>query len=136
MTRINLIPVQKLSDQHLLAEHREITRIATLVKKPNANLKNIPEKFCLGTGHVRFFYNKGFWLAARYIRLRDECEMRGFKVANKVGSFITWPDGLFGSWLPSNDDILLSNSRILSKIAQKPDFYRWTKPKTTNEVGQ
>jgi hypothetical protein len=31
MTRINLIPVEELTDQHLLAEHREIKRIPNAV---------------------------------------------------------------------------------------------------------
>ncbi|HGJ5874346.1 MAG TPA: pyrimidine dimer DNA glycosylase/endonuclease V [Arsenophonus apicola] len=33
MTRINVIPPNELCDQHLLAEHRELTRI------PNYNVK-------------------------------------------------------------------------------------------------
>jgi len=33
MTRINLIPVSELTDEHLLAEHRELKRIPNLIKK-------------------------------------------------------------------------------------------------------
>lgn len=35
MTRINLIAPAELCDQHLLAEHRELTRIPNAVAKGN-----------------------------------------------------------------------------------------------------
>jgi hypothetical protein len=33
MTRVKLVPVKELYDQHLLAEHREIKRIPNLIKQ-------------------------------------------------------------------------------------------------------
>jgi hypothetical protein len=38
MTRINLIPVNELTDQHLLAEHREIKRIPNVILSGRYNL--------------------------------------------------------------------------------------------------
>ncbi len=58
MTRINLIPPTELCDQHLLAEHRELTRIPNAVAKGKFHLKGQPEEYKLGEGHVRFFFNK------------------------------------------------------------------------------
>lgn len=58
MTRINLVPPSELCDQHLLAEHRELTRIPNAVAKGKFHLKGQPTEYKLGEGHVRFFFNK------------------------------------------------------------------------------
>lgn len=79
MTRINAgIPPKQLCRQHLLAELREIKRIPNTLEK--ANLKNLPTKFCLGTGHVRFFYDKGRYTFRRYQELFIEAVSRGYNV--------------------------------------------------------
>ena len=58
MTRINIIPPAELCDQHLLAEHRELTRIPNLVAKGKFSLEGQPSDYKLGTGHVKFFFDK------------------------------------------------------------------------------
>jgi len=42
MTRINLVPPQELCDQHLLAEHRELTRIPNAVARGRYHLRGQP----------------------------------------------------------------------------------------------
>ena len=65
MTRINIVPTEELSDQHLVAEYREIFMVGSSLqrslKSPNWPKKKIslPETFTLNAGHVSFFYNKG-----------------------------------------------------------------------------
>lgn len=39
MTRVNLIPVESLTMQHLLAEHREIKRIPNVIKSGNCEFQ-------------------------------------------------------------------------------------------------
>lgn len=56
MTRVNLVPVKELYDQHLLAEHREIKRIPNLIKQWKYNFVWQPKKYKLWSGHVKFFY--------------------------------------------------------------------------------
>jgi deoxyribonuclease (pyrimidine dimer) len=81
MTRINVsIPPKELTNKHLIAEHREIKRIPNIVASGRAVLKNIPDEFKLGTGHVKFFYNKLEYLRKRYEELYQECLNRNFKV--------------------------------------------------------
>ena len=80
MTRINLVPPAELCDQHLLAEHRELTRIPNAVGKGRYSLAGQPADYKLGTGHVRFFFDKLAFLQRRYQALHDECLARGFKV--------------------------------------------------------
>lgn len=50
MTRINVIPVEELSDQHLIAEYRELPRVL----KQNININDAPETYKLETGHVKW----------------------------------------------------------------------------------
>ena len=40
MTRINVVPVKELSDQHLIAEYRELPRVI----KQRINIDDAPEK--------------------------------------------------------------------------------------------
>ena len=85
MTRINVVPVAELCDQHLLAEHRELTRIPNgiLSGKLQRSYADEPTEYTLGTGHVKFFVDKLDWLHTRYTWLIDECNYRGFDVADR-----------------------------------------------------
>ena len=62
MTRINIIEPSELTDQHLIAEYREIFMVGSSLqrslKSKNWNPKDIPIKFTLNTGHVKFFMIK------------------------------------------------------------------------------
>lgn len=124
MTRINCgIPVISLTNRHLLAEHREIKRIPNNLKKGKINLSiPIPEKFCLGPGHVRFFYNKGEFLFKRYKELYAECLRRNFKVQNYLSSFDIYKDypQLYNDYHPIENDIKLVTERINLRL-QKND---------------
>lgn len=83
MTRINsAIPVRSLTDEHLLAEHREIKRLPACFVKAEISgaLKRIPKTFCLGTGHVTFFLDKAEFTLERYKQIHEECLRRGFSV--------------------------------------------------------
>ena len=77
MTRINVgIPPAELNGRHLIAEHREIKRIPNLVNRGRYSLDNQPKSFKLGTGHVKFFYDKLLYLKRRYDALYNECRKR------------------------------------------------------------
>ena len=83
MTRVNsAIPVKNLTDEHLLAEHREIKRLPYQWCKSynNGFISLAPEKFTLGKGHVLFFLDKQNFILKRYMALYEECINRGFKV--------------------------------------------------------
>lgn len=47
MTRINLIPVQELTNKYLIAEKHEITRVFALAK--NSKSPKIPNTYRMGT---------------------------------------------------------------------------------------
>jgi len=124
MTRINLVPVEELCDQHLLAEHRELKRI------PNCLIKGIlrydyvdrPAAFTLGKGHVKFFTNKLGWLWRRYNQLHAECLRRRFDVSYQFRNMELEFNGfkLNDTWEPTDADIAISRARIQSKMPSKP----------------
>tara|TARA_B100001250_G_scaffold108108_1_gene91236 strand:+ start:5251 stop:5679 length:429 start_codon:yes stop_codon:yes gene_type:complete len=131
MTRINLINVNELSDQHLIAEYREITMVPAALKRTlNSRngliLKKIPKNFTLNKGHVTFFYNKGQYLYKRYRLLINEMKKRGFN-PNADREFpvkIFIENNLFNDWKPTIQDLNIIKRRIDAKIKQKPNWYR------------
>ena len=117
MTRINVgIPPSELTDKHLLAEHREIKRIPNCVLKGKYNMDGIPDRFKLGKGHVKFFYNKLFYLFKRYIKLYDECKNRGFNVQNYCKAWDYAPKELLNDYEPTERDRLIVQQRINEKL--------------------
>jgi hypothetical protein len=83
MTRINsAIPVKCLTDEHLLAEHREIKRLPYCLRKAivSGSIDKIPGKFTLGKGHVLFFLDKMSFVLGRYSEIYYELIHRGFDV--------------------------------------------------------
>jgi len=117
MTRINVgIPPAELVNQHLLAEHREIKRIPNCVAKGKYNMEGIPDQFKLGTGHVKFFYNKLLYLKYRYVRLYKECIKRGFNVQNYIKAWDNVPEELMNDWKVQWYDIRIIKERINEKL--------------------
>ena len=117
MTRINVgIPPAELTNQHLIAEHREIKRIPNCIAKGKYNMNGIPDKFKLGTGHVKFFYNKLLHLKKRYIRLYEECVKRGFNVQNYIGAWDNIPKELMNDYKPTLIDRAIVQERINEKL--------------------
>ena len=85
MTRINVVPVTMLSNKHLMAEYKEITRPFGKVRKHiEAGRKpsdlDIPETYRLGKGHETFFFDKLAYLHCRYIDLFEELKSRRFLI--------------------------------------------------------
>lgn len=130
MTRINLIPVEELTDQHLLAEHREIKRIPNIILSWKYSLDNQPKEFTLWKWHVKFFYDKLDFLCERYNKIFNECIKRWFLIANYWWAFLNpillWAyRNMFNDYIPTQKDIELSRQRIKEKINMKPDFYKY-----------
>ena len=118
MTRINLgVNPNELTDKHLIAEHREIIRIPNAIKKGKAKLENIPVEFKLGTGHVKFFYDKLLHLKKRYEGLYLEGKKRGFNLTDFREVFNDLPPELLNDYTPSKHDRQLILDRIAERLA-------------------
>ena len=133
MTRINIIPVEELMDQHLIAEYREITMVPaslarTLSSKKGLDYKKIPKSYTLNKGHVYFFYDKGFYLSKRYELLVIEMKKRGFKPDSnrKFPIDIFKDNGLYNDWTPTAHAYIVIRNRIRKKLKMKPNWYRKT----------
>ena len=133
MTRINIVEPSELTDQHLIAEYREIFMVGgslrrTLVSKVGYREDRVPKRYTLNSGHVYFFYNKGRYLHNRYRELIKEMRRRGFE-PDKSRVFLTKvfvDNGLYNDWMPSLEDYKIIRQRIEEKIAMKPNWYRKT----------
>ena len=133
MTRINIIDVSELTDQHLIAEYREITMVPgslrrTLVSKIGYQESRVPKRYTLNKGHVYFFYNKGKYLYNRYSELIREMRQRGFEPDNKrvFPKDVFVDNGLYNDWMPTMEDYKIIRQRIEERISTKPNWYRKT----------
>ena len=131
MTRINIVPPSELTDQHLIAEYREITMVPaalkrTLGSKSGLRKNKISTHYTLNAGHVYFFYNKGKYLHKRYSQLIEEMHRRGFNPdPNRTFPVEIFKDnGLYEDWIPTIEDYKIIRERIRQKIAMKPEWYR------------
>lgn len=117
MTRINAgIPPAELVNKHLLAEHREIKRIPNCVANGKYNMDGIPDRFKLGTGHVKFFYNKLLYLRKRYVILYEECIKRGFNVQNYIEAWNDVPEDLMNDYEVRSNDAKIIRERINERL--------------------
>ena len=138
MTRINLVPPEELSDQHLVAEYREIFMVGSSLQRslrsPNweKTKESIPKKFTLNKGHVKFFYDKGKYLSERYDELIKEMKRRQMSPDPlRIFKKEQWPDELYNTWKPNDYDLKVIRTRINMKIKLKPDWYKWNVKKLT-----
>jgi deoxyribonuclease (pyrimidine dimer) len=119
VTRINVIPPGRLTDQHLIAEWRELPRVFALARPDD----HTPPAYTLGTGHVRFFYPRTGYLARRQAALIAECQRRGFAISHTIA-----PDpvpGLDDDWTPTDADVAVNVARLREKVGAKPGWYRY-----------
>lgn len=135
MTRINIVPVEELTDQHLVAEYREIFMVGSSLqrtlrsKNAQQTLNNLPQSYTLNAGHVKFFYDKGLYLCNRYRELIEEMIARGMKPDNtRVWKYDQWPNYLFNDWVPTESERAIARERIALRISEKPGWYRKTLP--------
>ncbi len=139
MTRINsAIAPKNLTDQHLLAELRELPRIFTAVNKrieKGQGFNDIPKKFTLGTGHCKFFYDKLTFLEFRYMYLKLEYENRfNKKYLHKI--FITfneYEECVSNNYQPTQEEAQLLIDRISTRITESNQTPRYYGEKITKE---
>jgi deoxyribonuclease (pyrimidine dimer) len=132
MTRVNIVPVSELMDQHLVAEYRELLMVPASLKRSLKGkldiIPRIPKSYTLGKGHVLFFMDKGLYLDKRYQELIAEMKSRGMKPdPNRVFPKDAFPKEFYNDWAPTEQDLAIIRARIKEKISMKPDWYRYSK---------
>lgn len=126
MTRINVVPVSILSNAHLMAEYKEITRPFNKVAKRIAKGQvasdvKISPVYLLNSGHETFFFDKLQYLHVRYIELYEELIGRGYNLsldnfnvceAMMSGFYgTTW----YGDYKPTHEAIYLNMARLAKR---------------------
>lgn len=142
MTRINVgINPKYLTDEHLIAEHREIKRICSLFRKRRENIdagkkvSDLPGTFSLGKGHVLFFMYKPNYTYKRYKQLHKECLKRGLDVTDfRLSWAVYWlhfnKSGR-SEWSPKPSDVELLVKRIRSNLSKSTaNYHYYRKPVT------
>lgn len=119
MTRINVVPVETLSRQHLIAEYREITRLpgnlrASLSRKSKPfSMSEIPSQYVLGKGHVKHFFDKMQYLEQRFTQLTTEMLRRGYNPSfTDTSIFQNCPIEFYNNYEPTAEAIALNMARI------------------------
>lgn len=117
MARVNVgVDPKYLSDQHLLAEAVEILMVVGALKKQNFTIKKpTPNSFKLGTGHIRFFWDKILFLDRRLSLVKTELNARQMQ-ANHSINLSEIPVELLNDWSPEEKDLLLLKERITSRL--------------------
>ena len=123
MVRVNIINPKYLTDQHLIAEYNEILMLIGYVKK-YPSLENIPENYCLGKGHIKFFKNKLLYIKKRHELIKEEMKKRGFKT-NKTLRISEFKAKLKNDWKPNKKDKKIIKKRLIEKIKKKPKWSRY-----------
>ena len=130
MTRINAnISIKELTDQHLLAEHREIKRVCNRYsKRLEKGDKYVTQThdFTLGKGHELFFIDKGKFTLDRYISIREECKLRGFNITDFESSWDVYLPKHMNQHIMTIKDNNIIRERIsdnIKKSNQIPKYY-------------
>ena len=139
MTRINAgIPVRCLTDEHLLAEHRELKRLPWCLENAieSGSINHIPGKFTLGKGHVLFFMDKMGFTLARYCEVHGECKRRGFNVQSYWHNWDNVPAMYANAYSPTEECVKELLLRIDERIAgsKKTTWHYCGKPISKEEA--
>lgn len=128
MTRINVVPVEVLTNKHAMAEYHELPRVFTFVKKQIKKGNSpkdieIPRRYTLGKGHAKFFYNKVHFLEMRIRQLHTNLTLRGYEVSwpklayilesNTKHIGIKWRN----QYEPTHRDIYLNMARLAKRVS-------------------
>ncbi len=117
MTRVNSgIHPRFLTRLHLLAEHREIKRIPNVIKSGRFKMDKQPKDFTLGTGHVKFYYNKLHYLYQRYQLIYQECIRRKYKVEDYSDA---WSDLQNTQYWNNWDETIEAHDLIRDRINER-----------------
>lgn len=126
MTRINVVPVEVLSNAHLMAEYKEITRpfnkVANRIAKGQipSDVKISPI-YLLNAGHETFFFDKLQYLHMRYLELFDELTLRGYNLNEDnfmvCESMMTGFSGTawYGNYTPTHEAMYLNMARLAKR---------------------
>ena len=135
--RVNVIQPKYLTDQHLVAEYREIKMgpkalSKSLYSKNGVDKNRISKEYTLNTGHTYFFYDKNKFLERRLKLVIEEMQFRGFQTNNvnlidKSYDYhpSTFNDEWWGDWEVTDKAVTINMDRISKRMSQKLGWYKY-----------
>ena len=125
MTRINVVPVEELTNKHLFAEWREMPRLVknleqSLNRKGKPfSLEEIPSEYKLGAGHVKFFFDKFKFLHDRHKKLTEELLKRGYNLSHTDSNLFANVDTIwYNDYTPTEEALRLNRERIKLRLGE------------------
>jgi len=123
MVRINCgVPPEHLSDQHLVAEYREILlAFGYYNKNDNKGLKPATNNLM---HPIRFYHNKRQYLIKRFYKLKEEMLSRGMKPKKDI-TLKRVKMILYNDFNPDKEHTQRIKKRIIQRLNEKPELYRY-----------
>jgi len=137
MTRINVVPVTELTDQHLMAEYRELPMVPASARRSNPATYKATSTYTLNKGHVLFFFNKKKYLFNRWLDLIEELNRRGYAI-DPASRTVHWREldrWAQVDWQPDEHALSVNRQRLEERINAKRTWYRYYK-KPLTLIGQ
>jgi len=120
MVRVNLVEPSTLADQHLIAEYREILLLFGYYKKHN-DIKGSENNLM---HPISFYKDKLLFLIERFNLLKEEMKNRGFK-PKKTIELNGFEKYRYNNWEPKEEHIQRVKNRIIQRLNEKPNWYRY-----------
>lgn len=128
--RINVINPKFLTDQHLVAEYREMKMITYYYVKSSQTKTGIEkdkigERYTLNKGHAYMWYNKFGFIEKRFQDICAEMRDRDFRCDYDVLNYEGIPKSAFGNFIPTKEDVRINLDRVLIRLAKQPTWYKF-----------
>jgi hypothetical protein len=130
MTRVNVVPPKELCNQHLMAEYREMPRLlknlkSSLNRKSSPfSMSEISNEYILGSGHVKFFFDKFQFLYIRHKIITKELLLRNYNLSmpNLSDVFLEVDKKWFNNYEPDANALRLNRERIKIRMPKNPIY--------------
>lgn len=135
--RINVIHPKYLTDQHLIAEYREMKMstynyIRSKRSKLGIDKSRISQKYTLNEGHGYMWYDKFGYINERFNTIVQEMKGRGYQTNFDKLNFSGVDAEAFGDFHPTQEDKRINLDRILERLAIQPSWYTYYKRHINN----
>ena len=126
--RINIINPTYLTDNHLIAEYREMKMITAYYlksAKKGIDKSKISNVYTLNAGHAYMWYNKMLYIHRRFYDIVHEMKKRGFATNFDKINFNNIPEDTFNDYTVTQEDVRINLDRILIRLEKQPHWYKY-----------
>lgn len=109
------INVEKLTDEHLFAEQRELKMLPSLFKRIGfSSIKKAPKEFTLGKVHMLFGVYRPVYTLNRYKKVFAECIKRGYNIEDE-----SWRWDVYGEFQNDYEETGLEKNILIERISER-----------------